>query len=59
MKCSKCNGEMEKGLVKPKRGTPTEVWGTKLNIIGDLDNSIDVITYRCQKCEYLESYAKE
>ncbi len=58
MKCQKCGGEMEEGLMKTPNMSPNEVWGTKVNILGYLENKKEVKTYRCKKCGYLESYAK-
>ncbi|EKE13678.1 MAG: hypothetical protein ACD_12C00871G0001 [uncultured bacterium] len=68
MKCSKCSGEMEEGLMtnrtisKIPAANGSIVWGTKL--IKDffayfkVENAKEVKSYRCKECGYLESYAK-
>lgn len=58
MKCPKCNEEMVKGFVKSPNGSPEEVWGSKISLLGGVEDKILVDTYRCKKCGYLESYAK-
>lgn len=58
MKCPKCKNEMVKGFVKSPNGSPEEVWGTKSNLLGGVEDRKEVETYRCEKCGYLESYAK-
>ena len=66
MKCSKCNGEMEEGLLgstfgPPLNGVYVNKYGTsiKKSFLGqDLENKKEVKIYRCKECGYLESYAK-
>lgn len=68
MKCIKCDGEMEKGIIVPKpafgwfKSTNLKlVWGSKLKmsmLTGvTYENEQLVHTYKCKKCGYLESYA--
>jgi len=59
-KCLKCGGEMDEGITKAHGvyAGPT-LWGTSYSIFwGTIKNSKPTVTYRCQKCGYLESYAK-
>ena len=49
---------MIEGFVKINSGLPKNVWGTKLSFLRGVENPIEVQTYRCNKCGYLESYAK-
>jgi hypothetical protein len=59
MKCPKCEGEMEVGIVKTKGGAPEQEWGSKVNWskIG-VENAHNIETFRCTSCGYLESYTK-
>jgi hypothetical protein len=65
-KCPKCNTRMEPGylpdatyggIVLPKwaAGEPTKNWLGAFTTKGKA--TYPVVTYRCQKCGYLESYA--
>lgn len=56
MKCPKCGGEMEKGSIYTV-GSRSAVWGQGLKLFG-AKNSHEINAHRCQKCGYLESYAK-
>jgi len=59
MKCPKCSGEMEEGMVKCRSGyTGKEEWGKEIGWMGLMKNGKPVVTHRCSKCGYLESYAK-
>lgn len=64
MKCSKCQGEMEEGMLVDMQGTGIagkQSWGTSLKwggMLAGVNNSHDVKTYKCKSCGYLESYAK-
>ena len=63
MKCLKCEGEMEKGVMADYAGDVGErnedpEWGSGTNWLGMLKEKKKVVTYRCTKCGYLESYAK-
>lgn len=72
MKCPKCKADMEEGILveydtaggidlnvsTPKKQT----WAKKINsgLLSDsIDKEIQVVAYRCKKCGYIESYAKE
>lgn len=62
MKCPKCGGEMEEGVSVDQgiNNTPyVQVWAKRIE--GFLKHTVgqkSIIVYRCQKCGYLESYAK-
>lgn len=66
LKCPKCSGEMEAGVILDKShfNVPTQpIWGKNVpgpisGLLGSLDNTHEVVTYRCASCGYLESYAK-
>jgi len=61
MKCPKCEGEMEKGLIVDKghlSWPENPLWGTSKTFFGGVQNKREVVTYRCITCGYLESYAK-
>lgn len=62
MKCPKCNNEMEEGLIVDKTTDLSipgkQNWGKGIKFVWGIENRKDVITYRCKKCGYLESYAK-
>jgi hypothetical protein len=64
--CARCNGSMEQGFVldegygsrKPSKwveGTP-EYWFFNLKLRGK--RQLEIATYRCSWCGYLESYAE-
>jgi ribosomal protein S27AE len=65
--CSKCGGSMVEGFVldrgdygsvnvpKWQPGEPRKSFWT--GIKEDSDQQLEVSTYRCQRCGYLESYA--
>jgi predicted nucleic-acid-binding Zn-ribbon protein len=61
-KCIKCNGIMEKGLVPDQEGGlsayTSPKWTKKVKLFFWLEDSSNIITYRCKSCGYLESYAK-
>ena len=72
MKCSKCEGEMEVGILIDKAGpngqlmtdlewgkwTEKKAFGGKVTVSRSVDNKKVITSYRCTKCGYLESYAK-
>lgn len=60
MKCSKCQGEMEAGIMYSHGGpyTGVAIWGKSRAFWGKVEGKKDVITYHCNNCGYLESYAK-
>lgn len=66
LKCAKCKGEMEEGVLTNKYQTLPIMWGTKFvkyGLIGvfariKLENGKDVKALCCKNCGYLESYAK-
>lgn len=71
MKCPKCEGEMEKGimLAEPtsnmvKARFPVKRWASKITAAffkwsgSKVENEKDIENYRCKKCGYLENYAK-
>lgn len=64
--CGKCQGAMEIGVIADQtyggklqsrwlEGKPNESFWTGLTTEGDAQ--LKVVTYRCQDCGYLESYA--
>lgn len=67
--CPKCGGRMEQGFLLELRdgnqkvvtdwieGTPEKGWFGLAKIRGK--RRLEVQTYRCQRCAYLESYAAE
>ncbi len=64
LKCPKCKSEMEKGLIADQstnlsiKNTPD--WGTNISFGGfGLMHPKQVVTYRCTKCGFLESYAPQ
>lgn len=70
MRCAKCNGEMEKGLIMPqpafgfgwqRKIAMTLIWGknVKRYLWSGLSYEYGgkVETHKCKKCGYLESYA--
>ncbi len=71
MKCSKCAGEMEEGVLASEAGSnkpffvPIQ-WGSKITdpefmgtqLYPKLENNKSVEVYRCTHCGLLESYAK-
>ncbi len=64
-KCSKCNGEMQEGLVVDLNyaGILQSMWVEDLaGKVGpgatDGKRKVKTITYRCSNCGYLDSYAK-
>lgn len=59
MKCAKCQSEMEKGFVKGMAGIDhKEQWGKGVDWKNWVKEGINVETYRCKNCGFLESYAK-
>ncbi len=66
-KCPKCNGEMEDGYTHDSQNawvdfiTKKTKWvkgGSGMRIGLDINSKIDITTYRCKNCGFLESYAK-
>lgn len=67
LKCARCQGRMDVGFVVDRahggalaqqswvEGIPEKSFWTGLKT-GDR-TSVSVLTYRCEKCGYLESYA--
>jgi hypothetical protein len=60
MKCSKCQGEMKEGIIKGDNAySGAQKWGKEISSwMGTVKDGKDIVTYRCDKCGYLESYAK-
>lgn len=60
--CNRCGGDLEEGFVGSKTDSGKEIredWGTGLSFLGNgLENSRPVVSYRCKKCGFLESYAR-
>lgn len=67
LECPKCQGTMERGFLKDTGGLgavqrPTwiagePVWSNWTGVIIDVQVTLEVATYRCTVCGYLESYA--
>ncbi|MDA1316664.1 MAG: PF20097 family protein [bacterium] len=59
-KCSKCQGEMEEGIIPTYSlgAIPPSFWVKKISFIKGLENKHNIIAYRCKSCGFLESYAK-
>lgn len=68
LKCSKCSGEMQEGIVVDLgyAGILRSMWvedeavssvGTAL--VDNRKRKVKTITYRCLSCGFLDSYAKE
>ena len=66
MECPKCRGTMEEGYIKDEgygtahaskwvEGAPEKSIWTGVKTRGK--NQVQVKTYRCERCGYLESYA--
>lgn len=66
MDCSKCKGKMKKGLVidRSHLGSNSKpVWAkglkrsiSSLGALATVGKPENVVTFRCEKCGYLESY---
>ena len=68
MPCPKCGGRMQQGFIVDRfdnihrvvsmwvEGAPQKTFWTGLSLKGR--KTIDVQTFRCDKCGFLESYAK-
>jgi hypothetical protein len=66
--CPKCSGKMQEGFIADRfdnihrvvsmwvEGAPQKTFWTGLNSKGR--KTIEIQTFRCNKCGYLESYAK-
>ena len=65
--CPKCRGRMEEGFIKDEgygtshpskwvEGTPEKSFWTGLKTRGK--EQVEIRTFRCTQCGYLESYAK-
>ena len=64
--CPKCQGSMSEGFVLTERsslptllswsrGTPRKGW---FGVKQSKDKPIEISTWRCQRCGYLENYAR-
>lgn len=64
MECPKCKGDMEKGVLADEGMWGAWLvrrlrWAESVGILGLLAKNLKPIeAYRCQKCGYLENYAK-
>ena len=67
LNCSKCNGQMEEGLVVDLnyKGTIPSMWvedqtaaGESAVVVDTHKRKVRTITYRCSSCGYLDSYAR-
>ena len=67
LNCSKCNGQMEEGLVVDLnyKGAIPSMWvedsAGDRGVVGAVDNhkrKVKTITYRCSNCGFLDSYAR-
>jgi hypothetical protein len=67
LKCSKCSGEMQEGLVVDLsyKGVISSMWVEDQAVGGGAPVTVDnhkrklkTITYRCSNCGFLDSYAK-
>lgn len=61
MKCLKCNGEMEEGVIsETQQAQRVAQWGVfhQSNILNRIENQVKIVAYRCKSCGYIESYAK-
>ena len=67
IECPKCRGKMEEGFIKDQahgavyaskwvEGQPEQSFWTGTKTRGK--HQVQIITYRCVGCGYLESYAK-
>jgi hypothetical protein len=67
IECPKCGGEMERGFIADQtyggvlpskwiEGAPESSFWTGVKTRGKVD--VEVSTYRCAECGYLESYAR-
>ena len=67
--CPKCQGEMVQGYVRDftPLGVSVSEWnagpprkaGLAGHLIKDSPSVIPIVTFRCQSCGFLESYARE
>jgi hypothetical protein len=67
LNCSKCNGQMEEGLVVDLnyQGAIPSMWvedpAAGSGVVAVVDNhkrKVKTITYRCSNCGFLDSYAR-
>ena len=67
LKCSKCSGEMQEGLVVDLsyKGVIPSMWvedqaggGGAPVAVDNHKRKVKTITYRCSNCGFLDSYAK-
>lgn len=67
LNCSKCNGQMEEGVVVDLnyQGAIPSMWvedragnGATSGGIDNHKRKVKTITYRCSSCGFLDSYAK-
>lgn len=60
-KCPKCNGEMVEGLIATPGGIVGARWmeGIKQKLFVNLRKLPLIHAFKCGKCGYMESYAKE
>lgn len=61
MKCPKCEGEMELGIIADRSGSydkEAAQWAKGKYLGWFLKDAQNIKSYRCKKCGYLESYAK-
>ena len=60
MKCPKCGGKMEEGQYTSLSGflNPLQRGGAFIRWLGNKKGNKDIKVYSCEKCGYLESYAK-
>ena len=63
MKCPKCKGEMEEGVIFDRghlNVLSTQKFGTGIKgmLFRKIENEKNILSYRCKSCGYLESYAK-
>ncbi len=61
-KCPKCGGNFEMGIIADRGEASLKElaqWAKKIAWHGaTLENAVDIKSYRCEKCGYLENYAK-
>jgi hypothetical protein len=67
LNCSKCNGQMEEGIVVDLnyQGAIPSMWvedrpgnGAVSGAVHNDKRKVKTITYRCSSCGFLDSYAK-
>lgn len=58
--CPKCSGVMEKGILSDRGEDYVKTkaqWAKGILLIWGLEDAEDLLSYRCQKCGFVELYS--